>query len=364
VEPKKILIFNPFGIGDVLFSTPLARNLKEAYPRARLFYLCNRRVAPLLTNHPFLEKIFIFEKDEWRSLAKHSKIALFRKIVSFFREIKNEKFDVVFDLSLNVQYGFFLKLTGIKTRIGFNFKNRGRFLTHRIDIPDGFTAKHVARYYLTLMQFLSQTPRDCRFDLFCKENNQEAMRRLLASKGVNEQDRLVIVCPGSGDSWQKTADFKRWPQEYFVELCRAIQKELKAKIILCGSAVEKELCGALCAALTEKPLVLCGELSLDNFVALVSLVACVVTNDGGPFHIAQALCKRAVVFFGPVAERVYGAYPDENYVCTLTAHVSCRPCYQRFKFPGCAFDKQCLTEITVDEAFSKMKSFLAEVPGS
>ncbi|MEI8349634.1 MAG: glycosyltransferase family 9 protein [Candidatus Omnitrophota bacterium] len=363
MEPKKILVFNPFGIGDVLFSTPLIRNLKEAYPHVRLFYLCNRRVWPLLNNHPFLEKVFIFEKDEWRAVAKKSKLALFKKMCAFFNEIKKEKFDIVFDLSLNAQYGFFLKLTGIKTRIGFNFKNRGRFLNHRIDIPGGFNTKHVTRHHLELVQFLAKEPCDYRFDLFCKQNNIEAMRQLLVASGFNKNDMLVIVCPGSGDSWQRTAYFKRWPQEYFAELCRKMQKELKAKIILCGSPVEKELCDSLYAVLEEKPLLLCDKLGLDDFAALVSLSGLVITNDGGPFHITQALNKRAVVFFGPVDERVYGAYPDESKALVFTSDVSCRPCYWKFKFSGCSFDKQCLRKITVDEVFLKIKSFLAAVSG-
>ena len=35
----KILLINPFGIGDVLFSTPLIRILKDNFPESALYYI-------------------------------------------------------------------------------------------------------------------------------------------------------------------------------------------------------------------------------------------------------------------------------------------------------------------------------------
>ena len=154
----RLLVFNPFGIGDVLFTTPLLRNIKENFPQAYLCFICNRRAYPLIADNVFLDKVFIFEKDEWRALLKASKRKFLNEFFKFFRDIKKEKFDVMFDLSLNSQYGFFFKLTGIKKRIGFNFKKRGRFLTQKIDIPY-YKDKHVARYYLDLINFLNINPK-------------------------------------------------------------------------------------------------------------------------------------------------------------------------------------------------------------
>ena len=37
--------FNTFGIGDVLFTTPLIKNIKRAYPTAEIHYLANSRSA-------------------------------------------------------------------------------------------------------------------------------------------------------------------------------------------------------------------------------------------------------------------------------------------------------------------------------
>ena len=81
---KKILIINPFGIGDVLFSTPLIRNFHTWNPEARIFYLCNKRVAPLLANHPLITKIIVYERDEFDAVRRRSYRAWVRKILVFY----------------------------------------------------------------------------------------------------------------------------------------------------------------------------------------------------------------------------------------------------------------------------------------
>ena len=62
--PRKILIINIFGIGDVLFTTPIISNIKENLPDCFIGYVCNKRTAPVLTSNPKVDKVFIFEKDE------------------------------------------------------------------------------------------------------------------------------------------------------------------------------------------------------------------------------------------------------------------------------------------------------------
>jgi len=358
MKAKSILIFNPFGIGDVLFSTPLIRNLKDNLPGVSLVYLCNRRVYPLLKDNIFLNKVMIFEKDEWRSLARRSKLEFLKVFFSFRAEVKKANFDVVLDLSLNSQYGFFFKAAGIKTRIGLNYKNRGRFLTHKINIKDGYSDKHVARYYLDLLKFLNITPIEHQFDLFISQQALEPAESILNNHLKKRNNLLIGVCPASGDSWQKTAYYKRWPKENFLKLCERLKQELGADIILFGSKSETDVCSYIYEQMKEKPLNLCGKLDLEEFFSLVSLCGLIVTNDGGSFHVAQALRKKGVVFFGPVSEKVYGAYPDESTFFTFKKDIECRPCYRRFKFKGCSYDKKCLRDIGPAEVFSVIKGMI------
>jgi len=354
---SNILIFNPFGIGDVLFSTPLIRNIKQNLPNATISYLCNRRTYSLLEHNSFIDVITIFEKDEWRALAKKSKIKFIKEFFNFRKQIKKMRFDAVIDLSLNSQYGFFFKSLGIKNRIGFNYKNRGKFLTHKIDVEGGYKNKHVVRYYLDLLKFFQINPQEYEFDIFLTDQDKKRALDILDEYNLSKDDLLIGVCPGSGDSWQKTAYFKRWPKDNFLEICNKLDKESGAKIIIFGSLQEGDVCQYLYEGMRNKPINLCGKISLREFCSLIYFCRLIITNDGGPFHIAQAMGKKSLVFFGPVDDKVYGAFPDDSNCLVIKSDIACRPCYQSFRFSGCDIDKQCLRNIDPEYVFSALSSF-------
>ena len=94
----KVLIINPFGIGDVLFSTPLIRNIRVAYPDSYIGYICNARAKEVLRQNRDIQEIFVFEKDEYRTLWKQAKTSCIRRLVDFFLTIKRKRFDLAFDL--------------------------------------------------------------------------------------------------------------------------------------------------------------------------------------------------------------------------------------------------------------------------
>lgn len=360
---KKILIFNPFGIGDVLFTTPLVRNLKELLPQVEVSYICNGRAYPILKHNKFLTKLWVFEKDQWRKILKQSKWQFIKQAISFFWTIRQEKFDVVFDLSLNSQYGFFLKMCAIKKRIGYNFKNRARFLTHTKSLSDGYKNKHVSSYYLDLLEFLNLTGKEYKFDLFIPDNLLFRAQEILKHHNLDKNSLIIGISPGAGDSWGNTAYYKRWPLENFITLVEQLQRDLKAKVIIFGAHSEKSICDDLENSLKEPVINLCGKLDLEEFAAVLKFCKVFITNEGGPFHIGQALGIKTIVLVGPVDEKVYGCFPANNKNCQLLIKdIPCRPCYQRFRFPTCTLDKQCLRDILVDDVYRKVKELLALKP--
>ena len=155
---RSFLVINPFGIGDVLFSTPLVRQLHEAHPGARIYYLCNRRTSTFLKNHPLITKLFIYERDEFRAAEKRSFWEGSKMLISFLNSIRKEHIEVAIDLSLNSKFGLYAILAGIPVRAGFDHKKRGRFLNRKLPL-EGFDSKHAAEYYLDVLSLIGITPR-------------------------------------------------------------------------------------------------------------------------------------------------------------------------------------------------------------
>ena len=167
----RVLIVNPFGIGDVIFTTPIIRAIKNTSRDTFVGYLCNKRTKPVLDRNPYINTTFEYEKDDYRALWKESKIKCLKTFFDFLGEIKRNNFDLVIDLSLAKHYAFLAWFLGIKKRVGFNYKKRGRYLTHKVKLKS-YEKKHVVEYYLDLLKLLNITPGNIKLDFFLNHDDQ------------------------------------------------------------------------------------------------------------------------------------------------------------------------------------------------
>jgi len=95
-------------------------------------------------------------------------------------------------------------------------------------------------------------------------------------------------------------------------------------------------------------------------LAVLEGAALVITNDGGPLHMAQALHRKTIGIFGPVDDKVYGAYPADSPDCVIIKKdLPCRPCYNRFRLAACGTEGACLKGISVQEVFMAAEGLLA-----
>lgn len=356
-KPKRILVINIFGIGDVLFTTPLIRNIKENFPNSFLGFVCNQRVQGILFNNPYVDKIFVFEKDYYRNLAKSSRLRCLKDFLTFLNSIKKERFDLCIDLSLNGQVGFFTWALGIRKRAGFNYKNRGWLLTDGIPI-EGYEGKHVAEFYLGLLKFLGLEINAVNLEIFLNEAERMWREDYLRNNGISEGDLLMAIIPGGGASWGKDAVIKHWPAEKYAEIADKCIEKFRAKIIILGDYSDFEACNLVFGFIKQRAIQTCGKTDLRQFAALLNRCNLVVTNDGGPLHVAVAAGCKTVSLFGPVDEKVYGPFtsnPLRHRV--VKKKITCRPCYRRFKLADCS-KRICLEEISVVEVFQAIEELI------
>lgn len=346
---KKILLINPFGIGDVLFTTPVIHALKDAFAGVKIGYLCNRRGQAILENNPYLDYVFVYERDEFEALRKKSFFIWLRNISVFLKQIKKEHFNVALDFSLNTQYGFFSWYAGIRERIGYDYKKRGRFLTKKI-LLSGYSGKHIVEYYAELLKFLGVGLKYRKLELFLKKEDINKAEEILSKSGIT-QPNMVGIIPGAGRSWGKDAYLKHWPPENFAGLVDKIIENYQAKIIIMGDSSEKEICQRVIKNMSNEAVDLSGKTTIGELSALLSKMRLVVTNDGGPLHMAVALGIKTVSIFGPVDERVYGPYPPSQDHIVVKKDISCRPCYRNFRMPECERNRDCIRAVGIEDVF-------------
>ena len=353
---NRILIINPFGIGDVLFSTPLITTLRKNFPSSFIAFICNKRTRDLLETNPALNEVFVFEKDEYRNLWKKSRWQCAIKFLSFFNLIRKKRFNLAIDLSLGHQYSFFLKLLGVKQRIGFNYKGRGRFQTKRLEF-DGFDDNPIADYYLDLLRLPGLEINAEQTSLYLTPADERFAEDFFNTNGLKIENRIIGIAPGGGVSFGKEKiRFKRWDVQKFALLIDEISSNLESKVVILWGPGEKELVDELLAISKSRPLI-SPPTTIRQMAAIMKRCSLVVANDAGPLHVAASQRVRTVSIFGPSDEKVYGPYPPDGRNIIVAKRLDCRPCYLKFKIPACE-TRKCLNEITPREVLGAIGRLL------
>ena len=350
----KILFVNPFGIGDVLYTTSLIRPLKER--GNSIYYWCNERVADILSYNEAIETVFPLSRGDLKKIFKRSPVQGIRKITSLIKKIKKEKFDAALDFSLDYRYSLLLRILGVKRIAGFDYKGRGRFLTDRVKIS-GVKDKPIAEYDRDLLRILGMEIERKDTQLPLSGEDEKFAEDFFDSCGIKEGDLVIGVAPGGGASFgSEKKKFKLWSTEKFALLIEGIYNSLNAKVVVFWGPEEEDLVDKILGSLKKTPIVI-PETSIRQMAAIMKRCNLIVANDGGPLFIAVSQGVKTVSIFGPTDEKVYGPYPPARNHAIVTKDLACRPCYSEFKVPECK-TIQCLEEISPEDVFNAVRSLL------
>lgn len=282
---KKILLVNLGGIGDVMLMEPMLRRLSELWPSAEIDLLCDTISAPLLSNHPYLNRINIFSLP-WLS---HSRPSWLSSLWSFSRQVlllRRQNYDLAFDIKGDPAIILLLALAGVKYRIGFANGGLGALLHQAYD----FYAHELPRAqlnYLLLSSFLPDW-----LSLPAKPQLTLRSEELLWAQSQYQQfclpDRQTIVIHLSSGQAEKT-----WPQAKWRQLLSDLGDY---NLLIIGSLADS----AALAELNNPQLINFLGCDLRLSCALISKADLFVGCDSGPGHLAAALNVPVITIFSLV----------------------------------------------------------------
>lgn len=335
---QKILVVNVNWLGDVIFSTPVFKNLKAHFPEARVYCLAVPRVREILESCPFVDDIIVYD-EKGRDRGPLAKLRLILRL-------RKERFDIAFLLHRSWTRALLVFLAGIPQRVGYNTKNRGLFLTHRIEPLEGDL--HKSDYYLGVIEGYGILVGDRTCELAVSPQAQGDMERLLAQEKISGQERLIVV--NSGGNW----DLKRWPRENFGRLVKALAENLKGKVVLPGGAKDLALAQEIGRASGVKPVILAGKTNLKQLIALMARAELVISADSGPLHMANSVGVPVIAIFGPTRPETTGPR-GKGKAIILQKDVGCNQavCYNL----TCP-DNVCMRAVLVEDVLAAVRRVL------
>ncbi len=361
IRAPRILVARPDRIGDVILSTPVIAALRKHYPNATITFLVRDFVAPIVRNVPGVDSVFIYDPD-----GRHSGVGGFFRLME---ELKAQDFDVSIVLHSTLRLAAALFGVGVPNRIGplskphsYIFYNRGsRQRRSQVEM-------HEADYNLQLLRKLGIRVGSHKLPsrIGVSAERKAWAKRWLAEQGWDRQvreekgdgKRLVAIHPGMGGS------ALNWPENYYLELARAIVKE-GHEVLFTGGPGEGPLLERMKiqAAKTENNVLIYGgdkSGSVDHLAALFGEVDLVVAPSTGPLHIAVALGKPVVTFYPPIRVQSairWGPYiEDSEGAGILVPEVYCGEDF-KCRGPKCNYFP-CMKMITPREALGEVLRLL------
>lgn len=353
--PRRVLIVQPYGIGDLLFLTPVFRALRLIPGLEKVDLLLGSRTGAVVLANPHIDQMNSIDKDLFH---RRSAFENLRELAALGKKLRKENYDLLLDYSMRGEYAFLSAVfLNIRERVGFDYKRRGFFHTRRLAIPKGFSGRHVVDYYCDLAELAGIRVEDRFLEFYLTPGDRAEAERVLREKSIRESSRFLCLSPGGGESWGRDAHFKRWPAAYFAEFAdRLALQEQASCVLILGSAQEKGLGVEIQGRMKIRSVNLAGEVPLRTAAALIDKSFLFAGNDGGLAHIAHALSVPEIIFYGPVDPAVYGPFPPSKEAFSVFDEtLECRPCYQNFRYNAACPDRRCLQALTPANAFEILK---------
>lgn len=261
-----LIIRLPNWLGDVVMALPVAAAILQKHPHS--VFSGQATFAPLLSALGFQQEYRALPPKNWRYYSH------------FWQQRGQFSQAVLFANSQRSDAEAWLQ--GIPKRYGIAWQTRPRrLLTHRYYIrhleQDG--ERHQSQLW---------TDFTAHFAL------QDGVSFAPLLPNADRASHIVLIC-GSENSPEKRWEVSKW--RAFIQQLR---RHSDAEILLCGTAKDKEICQAIMQDLAlEQVRNLAGKTDMSEFFNLLRRAQCVIGNDTGGLHLANAAGTPTVGLYGP-----------------------------------------------------------------
>ncbi|HEX5886985.1 MAG TPA: glycosyltransferase family 9 protein, partial [Pyrinomonadaceae bacterium] len=319
-DVRKVLFVRLRSIGDTVLATPSIFALKRFLPNVEVHILVEDWVAPLLDNHPHLDKVVVLERG---GLVARTRVA---------RELRSAGYDVVYNLHGGTTATFLTRATGARHRVGFKTYQYAQLHNHQAPSPLllwGQQKTHSVEQQLALPGWTGVPVTDRpRTQLGVSAGAAQSIEERLDAGNLADR-KIALIHPAAAFAT------KQWATENFARVVEFLAERGYASVAIAAPNENAILENLLSEASVR---IVRLDLSLPEVTALAARSQLFVGNDSGIAHIAAAVGTPSVVIFG--SSNVAHWRPWNRAAAEVVfEEMPCQPChgyfFEKFAQPEC-----------------------------
>jgi ADP-heptose:LPS heptosyltransferase len=305
----KIAVLRALQLGDLLCAVPALRALDAAYPEAHIALIALPWARELAQRLAYVDEFIEF--PGFPTLPE--RVPDMAAIPAFFSAMREREFDLAIQLHGSGELTNPLTvLMGARRNAGYY--RAGNYCPDPELFFEWRDAEHEVQRWLRLMERLGVAARGTHLEFPLREQDWLAWRAL-------RLENYAVIHPGS------QLASRRWPAARFAEVGDALAAE-GLRVVLTGTAGERELTARVRAAMREPAMDLAGRTTLGSLAAVIARARLLVCNDTGVSHIAAAMRTPSVVVASGSDPQRWAPLNHELHR-VLWHDVPCRPCAHR-----------------------------------
>jgi ADP-heptose:LPS heptosyltransferase len=288
---SRLLAIRLDAMGDVVMTTPALRAMRYGAPAARISLLTSSSgatVAPLI---PFIDEVIVYDAPWVKRPAAPAPADAATDAAtdrSMLERLREERFDAAVVFTVHSQSplpaALLCRLAGIPRVLAHCRENPYELISDWIPEPEpDAPSRHEVRRQLDLVGAAGFVADEEHLTLHVPDHRAREARGLAGELGLRPGDSWVVLHPGG------SAASRRYPVELWVLVAGSLARDYGVRLVLTGTAAERELTGEIAEATGLDAVDLAGRLDVPGLCALLALAPVLVAGNSGPVHLAAAV---------------------------------------------------------------------------
>lgn len=346
---QRICVIKIGALGDVIRTLCVLPYLRQRYPDAHITWVSKPNGCRMLSGHEMIDRLLPFDAITAMTLNQEA----FDLVIN----LDKEPGPCAVAMSLKAKKKLGIGLSEHGTPVPLNQEAHAYF---HLGLSDELKFHQNTKSYPQLIyEALGWPYEGQRYRLALEQSSRDRMRFHLAARGWRHNQPTLGINVGAGHVFAN----KMWAAPRTADLIVQLRAAMPAvQVVLLGGPDERPTINAINARLRMLDAQSCVIDSGTNhdeasFVAIVDACDAVFSGDTMAMHVAVALGKPAVVFFGPTCQQEIDLFGRGE---KLVASVPCAPCYKRH----CDQDNICVSHVDTRRAVEAIERAMRQADQS